>query len=221
MQYSRVNETEADQAGLERASLAGFDPRAASGVWRKLIDENQASDFPSRRSEPVGSSIFSTHPINSARMLALTKAAQGAGPITPEQAQERRRAYRRQIRPFLSAWLADDLRRRDYGQTLLVIDRLSSLGEDLGVLNFYRGEALRQRRSDGDLAKARAAYLTASLYDDAPSQAWRNLGDLALRDGNTDMAQSAYMTYLGRAPNAQDRWIIDAVIKAMNTAAGR
>ena len=59
-----------------------------------------------------------------------------------------------QIRPFLSAWLADDLRRRDYGQTLLVIERLSSLGEDLGVLNFYRGETLRQRRSDGDLGLA-------------------------------------------------------------------
>jgi predicted Zn-dependent protease len=105
LQYSRVNETEADQAGLERARLAGFDPRAAAGVWRKLIDENQASDFPSRRSEPVGSSIFSTHPINSARMLALTQAAQGADITTPDQTQERRRAYRRQIRPFLSAWL--------------------------------------------------------------------------------------------------------------------
>jgi len=221
LQYSRVNETEADQAGLERARLAGFDPRAAAGVWRKLIDENQASDFPSRRSEPVGSSIFSTHPINSARMLALTQAAQGADITTPDQTQERRRAYRRQIRPFLSAWLADDLRRRDYGQTLLVIERLSSLGEDLGVLNFYRGETLRQRRSDGDLAKARAAYQAAILSNDAPSIAWRNLGDLALREGNIGMAQSAYLAYLARAPNAQDRWIIDAAIKAMNTAAGR
>jgi predicted Zn-dependent protease len=221
LQYSRANETEADQAGLERARLAGLDPRSAAKVWRKLIDENQASDFPSRRSEPVGSSIFSTHPINSARMLALTQAAQGADVTTPEQMQERRRAYRRQIRPFLSAWLADDLRRRDYGQTLLVIERLSSLGEDLGMLNFYRGETLRQRRSDGDLAKARAAYQAAILYDDAPSIAWRNLGDLALRNGETGTALSAYLAYLARAPNAQDRWIIDAAIKTMNTAAGR
>ena len=221
LQYSRANETEADQAGLARASLAGFDPRAAATVWRKLIEDNQASDFPARRRESVASSIFSTHPINSTRMLALAQAAQGAGTVTPEQVQERRRAYRSQIRPFLSAWLADDLRRRDYGQTLLVIDRLSSLGEDLGVLNFYRGEALRQRRSDGDLAGARAAYQAATLYGDAPSQAWRNLGDLALRDGETGLAQSAYLTYLDRTPTAQDRWIIEAAVKTLNIAAGR
>ena len=221
LQYSRANETEADQAGLARASLAGFDPRAAATVWRKLIEDNQASDFPARRRESVASSIFSTHPINSTRMLALAQAAQGAGTITPEQVQERRRAYRQQIRPFLSAWLADDLRRRDYGQTLLVIDRLSSLGEDLGVLNFYRGEALRQRRSDGDLAGARAAYQAATLYSDAPSQAWRNLGDLALQDGATGIAQSAYLTYLARSPNAQDRWIIEAAVKTLNIAVGR
>ena len=221
LQYSRANETQADKAGLARASLAGFDPRAAAAVWRKLIEDNQASDFPARRRERVGSSIFSTHPINSARMLALAQAAQGAGTITPEQDQERRRAYRSQIRPFLSAWLADDLRRRDYGQTLLVIDRLSSLGEDLGVLNFYRGEALRQRRSDGDLAGARAAYQAATLYSDAPSQAWRNLGDLALQDGATGIAQSAYLTYLARSPNAQDRWIIEAAVKTLNIAVGR
>jgi len=221
LQYSRANETEADQAGLERARLAGLDPRSAAKVWRNLIEENQASDFPARRRESVGSSIFSTHPINSARMLVLTQAAQAADAITPEQAQERRRAYRRQIRPFLSAWLADDLRRRDYGQTLLVIDRLSSLGEDLGVLNFYRGEALRQRRAEGDLAKARTAYQAATLYGDAPSIAWRNLGDLALRDGETSTAHSAYQTYLSRAPTAQDRWIIDAAVKAMAATVGR
>ena len=221
LQYSRANETEADQAGLERASHAGLDPRAAATVWRKRIEENQASDFAARRREAVGLSIFSTHPINSARMLSLAQAAQGASEIAPEGDQERRRAYRRQIRPFLGAWLADDLRRRDYGQTLLVIDHLSSLGEDLGVLNFYRGEALRQRRSDGDLAGARAAYQAATLYSDAPSPAWRNLGDLALRDGETGTAQSAYLTYLARTPNAQDHWIIEAAVKTLNIATGR
>jgi predicted Zn-dependent protease len=221
LQYSRNNETEADQAGLERAVRAGLDAKAAARIWRDLIAENQASDFPTRRRQSIGSSIFSTHPINAARMLALSQGAQDTAEASDAQTQQRRRAYRQQIRPFLSTWLRDDLGRRDYGQTLLVIERLSELGEDMGVLNFYRGEALRQRRANGDLAKARAAYQAATLFADAPSQAWRNLGDLALKDGETGTAQSAYLTYLDRAPLAQDRWIITEAIKALNITTGR
>jgi hypothetical protein len=128
------------------------------------------------------------------------------------------RAYRAHIRPHLPAWLKDDLRRRDYGQSLQLIERLEGAGEDLGVLEFYRGEALRQRRHDGDPPLSLAAYKAAVGHPDAPSAAWRELGDAAKKAGDTAAARQAFQDYLTHAPEAQDRWLVEASLKSMPSA---
>ena len=108
----------------------------------------------------------------------------------------------------LAAWLRDDLRRRDFGGTLVVIERLAVDGEDLGVLNYYRGEAYRMRRGEGDLARARDAYLASTAQPDAPAAVWRELGDIRRRDGDIVGAKAAYETYLAKAPQAEDAWLV-------------
>ncbi len=210
--FSREQEADADALGFERSVKAGYDPAAAGALWRALREETASSDFPKTRTQDTRASIFRTHPITPDRIAALDALA--AGRAAPSEGERVR--YRAQIRRFLPAWLTDDLRRRDYGQTLHLIDRLAADGEDLGVLEFYRGEAYRRRRLDGDQAKALEAYASASGRPDVPAAVWRELGDMLGKTGKTAEARTAYETYLAKAVDAEDRWLVEANLKKIN-----
>lgn len=212
--FSREAETEADARGFDRAVTAGYDAAAGAALWNNLIAESQASDFERVRRRATRASIFNSHPVTTERVAALTSMAEarGAGGDT-----ERAR-YRAAIRPYLTDWLRDEVRRRDYGQMLHLLDRLAMQNEDLGVLHYFRGEAHRGRRGDGDLAQARAAYEAAIQHADAPAAAWRELGDIALREQRSAEARSYFETYLARDPEAEDRLLIEQRIQTMGGA---
>ena len=209
--YSRENESQADELGFRRATKAGFDPAAGAAIWQAQVSETSASSFKKVRDQEARGSIFSTHPLSTDRIKALETLAAAA----PKATAEDRKLYRAVIRPHLAAWLKDDLRRRDPGMSLALIDRLSALGEDTGVLAYYRGEVYRQRRNADDLAKAREAYAEAATQPDAPIATWRILGDLAAQAGDAPAARTAYETYLTRSPQASDRWLIEASLKKL------
>jgi beta-barrel assembly-enhancing protease len=204
--YSREKETEADMVGFDHAAAAGYDVGAGAGIWNSLIAETRASDNPDVRRRETRGSIFATHPVSTERVQALQARAtqRGAG---GETFRER---YRAAIRPHLDPWLRAELRRRDFGQTMHILDRLAAHGEDLGVVEYYRGEVNRIRRGNGDRDRARTHYLAAIAQPDAPAAAWRELGEMAARDGSNAEAAQLFATYLERAPNAEDRALVEA-----------
>lgn len=208
--YSREAESEADVLGFDTAVARGYDPNAGAALWRSLIAENEKSDFEKTRQRMARTNIFSTHPLSTVRVAALD--ARAAGKAAGKTDAER---YRAMIRPHLGAWLRDDLRRRDFGQSLHLIDRLMKPGADLGVLRFYKGEAYRMRRGEGDLARARAQYDLAIAQPDAPAAAWREIGDMAMRSNDRASARVAFVTYLERAPAAPDKALIEARVAAL------
>jgi len=209
--FSRENEAEADALGVRRMAAAGYDPRAAATIWTAVRDETASSQFERTRKSEGRLNVFATHPLTRDRIASLEAraASLGAG------GDDGRARYRAAIRPHLSAWLRDDLRRRDYGQTLFLLNRLAVGGEDLGVLEFYRGEAFRLRRQDGDLHLAEEAYAAASAWPDAPPQAFRELGELRRKRGDVAGARVAFETYLARAPQAEDAWLVQDSLQSM------
>ncbi|HYD72320.1 MAG TPA: M48 family metallopeptidase, partial [Candidatus Binatia bacterium] len=209
--FSRENELESDSLGYAHATRAGYDPNAGHLLWNNLIAETRASDNPDVRRQETRASIFRTHPLSTDRVEALTERAQAAS-----AGETHRERYRAAIRPHLDEWLRDDLRRRDYGQTALVLDRLAKHGEDLGVVEYYRGEINRIRRADGDRERAIQHYTNAIAQPDAPAAAWRELGEYAERDGRPSDARAFFTTYLERAPQAGDRAFIEARIAQMS-----
>lgn len=209
--FSRENEFDADLGGLERMTAAGYAPSAAISMWKNQIAETGASDFERVRKSETRTSIFGSHPVTGERIAAIEKALAAA----PKGDELGREAYRAAIRPHLGKWLRDDLRRRDYGQSLLIIDRLAATDDDLGVLQFYRGEAYRLRAKDGDLARARDAYLAAATHDDAPVEVWRELGDIRVKQDDAAGARTAYQTYLARAPQAEDAWLVRDALNSL------
>lgn len=221
--FSRENEGQADSIGFKRAVDAGYDPAQGGELWRLLIAETAASQFPDVRRREARSSIFNTHPVSIVRATTLddmsrqANATATANAASPRTWIVGREAHRAAIRPFLGPWLRDELRRRDYGQTDDLIKRLKGLGTDLGVLTFYEAELLRLRRQPGDLDKALIAYQTASTHADAPPDTWRELGDGLARTGKKAEAAAALQTYLAKAPNASDRALVSARLDRLRT----
>jgi hypothetical protein len=209
--FSRENELQADMIGYDYAVAAGYDPQSGHALWTNLLAETQASDNPDTRRQETRGSIFRTHPLSSDRIEALQeRGAQASG------GQTHRERYRAAIRPFLDEWLRADLRRRDYGQTWLLLDRLAANNEDLGVVEFYRGEINRLRRGEGDRERAFQHYTNAIAQPDAPAAAWRELGEYAARDGRNAEAAALFTTYLERAPQAGDRALVESRIAQLS-----
>lgn len=212
--FSRENETQADLLGFDHAVAAGYEPNAGHALWSNLVAETRASSNPDVRRRETRISIFNSHPLSNDRLETLQERAQGFSGSGDTQ----RLRYRAMIRPFLDPWLRAELRRRDFGQTLHLLDRIAVHGEDLGVVEYYRGEVHRLRRGDGDRVQAKTHYLAAIGHADAPASAWRELGDMEQRESNTAGALTHYRTYLERAPAAEDRALIEARIAQMRGA---
>lgn len=204
--FSRQQEEEADTLGFQRAVAAGYSPAASIALWENRIAEAAASDNVDTRRRGARASIFNTHPLDRVRIATLTRLSQARG-AGGELGRER---YRAAIRPFLSRWLRAELRGRDFGQTLFVLDRLAAHGEDLGVIEYYRAEVFRLRREPGDRDRAQQHYNNSISHADAPAEAWRELAEIAIRVGNNAEAASYFTTYLERAPSAADRALIEA-----------
>ncbi|MFW5954695.1 MAG: M48 family metallopeptidase [Guyparkeria sp.] len=74
--YSRRMESEADEVGLLLAARAGFDPRAAVSLWRKM----------QQRGGSAGPEWLSTHPDSGRRIEALQRAIPRVMPIYQQAA---------------------------------------------------------------------------------------------------------------------------------------
>ena len=63
LKFSRSDESEADLVGMELAARAGYDPRAAITLWKKMAQANQGQ----------GMQWMSTHPSSSTRIADLER----------------------------------------------------------------------------------------------------------------------------------------------------
>jgi beta-barrel assembly-enhancing protease len=220
--FSREFEREADAVGQALMVDAGYAPDQAAKVWETVISLQRASDNLEVRRADTRGGIFRTHPITSERMADLNSGAQrlvGASPSALELGAER---YRAAIRPFLQDWLRDEIRRRDYGATLALLEHLRP-GGDEGVVAFFEGEAYRLRRGPGDDARAIEAYQKATGFADAPADTWREMGNLLGRTGDRAGAVAALERYLTLVPTAQDAALVGRMLerfKAQTEQAG-
>ncbi|WP_158272133.1 M48 family metallopeptidase [Marinicauda salina] len=210
--FSRENEREADALGLRFQSDAGYDPAAAAEVWRRLVEEAEASSFEEVRERRARANIFATHPLTSERIETLDALAGELGnPTRGRDASGGRHAEA--IAPHLHDWLDQEVQRGDYGQSLHLIERLLARGRDQGVLNHHLGEVYRLRDEEGDEARAREAYAAAAGWPDAPPETWRQLGLLHRAAGERAPALAAFRTYLDKRPDAPDRAFIEHYIE--------
>ena len=199
--FGRDQERAADDYGLMRLRELGYDDHRAGTLWAAVWEEEKVRD------KELLSSIFATHPASEERRDRLTQAAATDGGTLGAD------AFRAAIDAQRDEWLGDEISRRHYAQTEVLLQRLGGLPFDAAQTHFYRGEMYRRRAHAGDFELAIAAYRDAIATGNGVPANWRGLG-LALRQlGRNDEARSAFDEYLKRAPQAEDRALIEGWLR--------
>ena len=196
--FSRQQEREADDYGLKRLRELGYDDRRVGQLWGDIWDETQMRD------KNLLSSIFSAHPASAERRDRLIAAATGQS--------ERREAaaYWRAIKAQRGGWLQDEIGRRHYAQTEVLLARLLGLSQAKAETEYFAAEMYRRRAREGDFVRARDAYRKAIAEGGAPPESWRGLGLVQQQLGEKQAAMDAWSTYLQLSPEAEDRAVIES-----------
>lgn len=202
--YSRDQEREADEVGLELMTKAGYSPMAAPEVWEQLIAESKAGT--ASRSSGL---LFATHPEPEERMGTLRETAAKLETRTAERAHDR---YLKMLGLIRQRMVADELALRQYGRSELVFDRLLAQSPDDGLLWFAKGEVCRLRDGEDDAARARAAYDKAAAAGGAPPELHRSIMMIEMKAGARERAQSAFDAYLKLKPDAPDAEMLRTLI---------
>jgi beta-barrel assembly-enhancing protease len=206
--FSRNLESEADAYGLMLMARAGYPPRAASAIWRQVIDERRASAAARNKRYGDGTnSVLSTHPPTEDRMIDLADTADYLAGKQALPDSEGRDEWTEVIRPYQAVLLQEQIQLNDPGASLYLLENLAKVGWT-GLLRFNEGEIYRLRNAKGDDLKAAAAYAAATALADAPPEAWRARGFAWLLAGNKSEADEALNRYIAMQPDAPDAAMI-------------
>jgi predicted Zn-dependent protease len=201
--FSREQETEADRIGLALMKRNGYDPREASKVWANVRAELTAG----AGGDPAKRSVFwATHPGVEQRQQQLEQWAEG-GSGTLGAAE-----FQAQLEPLLWDLLEEELKRAQYDESLVLLERHCGARPQRGDLRWFRGEARRLRNQDGDAALALADFDAALALDKAPPQAHRSIGLIQRQQGRKAEALAAFERYLQALPGAPDAGLVQSYV---------
>lgn len=203
--FSRDQEREADDIGLELMIKADYTPLGAPEVWEQLLAEAKAGT-----AERASGFLFSTHPETEERLETLREKAKQAGDKTGQRGRDSYQAGLAKIRKDL---IHDELALRQYGRTEVVLERLLAQTPDDGLLWFAKGEVYRLRGGDGDNERALDAYQTAISATGAPAETYRSIVLVELKRGEREEAEKAFERYLELRPDASDAGGLRMILK--------
>lgn len=208
--YNRDHEREADRIGLDLMSSAGYAPLEASKVWAQLLEELKAGS--AERDEYWSESVlFATHPPAEERQKALAEAAAAANGSAVGRTGEDE--HRRAIARHRSEFLAEELKRRRFGETRVMLERMLTALPGDGELQYCMGEAHRLRAQGEDLKQALDAYRKAEAMQGTPAELYRSKGLVLRQLGEPAEAEAAFSRYLELKPAAPDGALIRTYLK--------
>lgn len=205
--YTRDQERDADRIGLELMTGAGYAPIEASRVWAQLLEEQKAGE---KDEDWSGSFLFASHPSSAERQQTLAELAQARGGSTGGTDADR---YRTMLAAHRKEFLQDELRRRKPSESLVLLTRMLKDTPEDGELEFFKGEALRQRAGEGDLQRAVEVYGQAASRAGAPPEVYRSLGLVERSLSHGEASQAAFRRYLELKPDAQDAAMIRSYLE--------
>lgn len=202
--YGRDQERMADKIGIALMARNGYAPAEAGRVWGQLLEEMEGAKA---AGEDVTSTniLFASHPPVEERKEVLSAAAKRDWPGAERTGADE---YRAALAPHRMGYLYDEVRRRRFGESLVLFDRLLKASPRDGQVQYFKGEAYRQRGREGDAKLALEAYRAALTMDNTPPEAHRSLGTVLRQTGENAEATRAFQRYLELKPDAEDAEMI-------------
>ena len=206
--YTRDQEREADEIGVTLMRRAGYDVAEASKVWENLFLEIKARPNYDSATFPM----FATHPGVEERQETLKKLAEAApGGVTNEE------AWREKTKPFRREWLADEVKRGQYEESIALLTRMIARTPSQADVVFARGEVYRLRAKDRDLDAAFADYQAAVAIGGEPPETHRGLAIIYRNRNQLPQARASFERYMQAAPNAPDLLMIKSYLEELGT----
>jgi predicted Zn-dependent protease len=204
MAYGRDQEREADRIGIALMARSGYAPAEAGRVWGQLLEESEGAKA---AGEDVSTPIilFASHPPQEERRQVLAAAAKRDWPGATRTGTDE---YRAALAPHRMGFLYDEVRRRRFGESLVLFDRLLKSSPRDGQVQYFKGEAYRLRGREGDTKLALDAYRAALELDNTPPEVHRSLGTVLRQTGEDAEATRAFKRYLDLKPDAEDAELI-------------
>ncbi len=204
MAFSREQEEEADLLGVRFMANSEYDPYASSRVWTMLVEEEAKAT--AKQQKP---GVFNkTHPDAAKRAETLVRYVREHFGTTGGDDIGRARHVEILNRHYMML-MEDQIDTNRFGRTLAMLDKHKQIGVNESPVDFFYGEMYRQRDQVGDKEKAKNAYSRAIEGADPPPLAYRNLGYMNLKEGDTEQARHNFSQYLLLSPNATDREMIE------------
>lgn len=200
--FSRDQERDADNGGFQRTAALGYAPNEAPAIWENIVADNKAD--PNYRA----SAFFSDHPGDEERVANNRKWAEQTAPTRSDWFTNED-AYHAATAPFVRRWIDEELALAQPDRSTAIFRRLAANMPSQGIYQYGLGEAYRKRNQKNDGAAAENAYRGALEAPDAPPEAWRGLGLLAMKAGDNAKAKDAFIQYQAKLPDASDKAMID------------
>lgn len=214
MAYERDHEREADGYGLRMLFDQGYDPRAASQIWSRLIREKEKAGE-QRRFNPM----LATHPAPQERMAVLGEIGNALAPRMSAMELGRRK-HLSMILPRRHMWIEDEIRLNDLKHADALLDVLIEDGVNLGELYYYKGEAYRKQGSKEKLEKALEFYDQAIGRNGTPDRLHKAKGLVLARLERNAEAIEALEKYLALVPEDPDAALLRSQIESIRKKVG-
>lgn len=210
--FGRDQEREADLLGLGYLNGSTLRPHAASGVWRTLILEQEASAGARGLRKPDFDHVafFASHPASGERADYLYGLAVPDG-VGREDGAER---YDTALKPWLPSFLDDQIKLNDFGASDFIISHIAERGWT-ATLWRARGDLFRGRGHPRDLMNAADFYAKAVALEPTLPEAQRGLGLSLVKTGRATEGRAALQRYLALKPDASDAEMIGMTISSI------
>ena len=200
LEFSREQETEADQLGTLSIAEAGYPAEATGGIWAYMMEEEQHRE----RTLPT---YLRTHPSSTQRQKAATLLVARTN-SDDRVRQDGRVEYLAQIAPFRDKWLHHARQGMSFEGQRTLLDRQRQIGARPGLIAFHEAQMYRRRAGPDDADQALTLLQTAAKNEGHPVETWRELGMVLMDAGRGPEAKAAFGRYLELAPQAVDAALI-------------
>lgn len=200
--YSQDFEFTADQEGLEMVHRAGYDADETVKLWELIHAEKEAVK------EDTPSVFWASHPPTEERIMRLTVQSANLKKKDSVATAQGPSRFREIYRQYWHKWAHNLVSVSNPEEAEVVFAGLIEGGRDVHDVAFFQGEVYRRKGKDDDLEKAIAYYKKASSVTPAPLKTYKNMGLIAKRQKNTEMAKRYFELYLQENPNGSDEKLV-------------